>query len=68
MKNIKTYQEFLNEAVLLKTGYKSDEEMSQAGIKLKNAGIQYSWSAELGNLLFNNTKDKEKAEKILSQK
>lgn len=56
----------INEAVALMTNYKTDQEMHDSGVKLKDAGINYGWSAEIGNLIFDTQEDKEKAEKLLN--
>jgi hypothetical protein len=52
----------------IKTKFETDQEIFDIGKKLKNKNINYSWSAEIGTLIFNNNEDRDKALDILKDK
>lgn len=51
----------------LKMNLSADQEFANIGKFLKGAGIKYSWSAEQGTLIFNNSLDRKNAAVLLRQ-
>jgi len=69
MKNLHTFEKFLNESskLTLKTSVSNDDEYTAVSKQLRSAGIDFKWSAESGWLIFNTEADKKKAEEILKE-
>jgi hypothetical protein len=68
MKNyVPNFEEFLNEAVFLRTKVKKDPDFGVVADLLRDAGMEVHWAAEQGGLLFNTSSEKSKAESILKK-